>query len=276
MAAEHAVAAHYAHGALEEAILEGLKASGKDISGLVPSDLAPVDEFHMGGRQATEDVAAQLDLKPGMRLIDIGCGLGGASRYFAKAHGCHVTGIDLTEEYVATARALAALVGLEDLVGYEQASALDLPIPDASFDGGYMFHVGMNIADKPALFAEIRRVLKPGAVFAVYDVMAEPGEGEVAYPVAWAGSPATSFLADAAGYRRALEGAGFAVEATRSRRQFALDFFKAMRARTAASGPPPLGLHILMGKEAGVKSANMAANLQRGVIAPTEMIARAV
>ncbi|WP_374570714.1 cyclopropane-fatty-acyl-phospholipid synthase family protein [Phenylobacterium sp.] len=273
---ERSVAAHYAHGALEEAILGGLQAAGKDLAHLVPADLSPVDEFHMGGRQATEDVAAQLDLKPGMRLIDIGCGLGGASRYFAETHGCQVSGVDLTEEYVATARALAALVGLQGKVSYEQASALALPFDDAAFDGGYMFHVGMNIADKPALFAEIRRVLKPGAVFAVYDVMAEPGEGEVAYPVAWASSPATSFLADAAGYRRALENAGFAVDATRSRRAFALEFFKAMRARMAANGPPPLGLHIVMGADAGVKSANMAANLERGVIAPTEIFARAV
>jgi MPBQ/MSBQ methyltransferase len=62
----------------------------------------------------------------------------------------------------------------------------------------------------------------------------------------------------------------------RGRRQFGIEFFRQMRARSAESGPPPLGLHIVMGAEFPRKMANMIAMLEQGLIAPTEMIARAV
>src|SRR5262249_14195136 len=88
MKLEQSVARHYTHGSLEPAILEALAASDKDLDRLAPSDLAPVDEFHIGGRQATADLAAQIDFGAGLHLLDIGCGLGGASRYFAPRRGC--------------------------------------------------------------------------------------------------------------------------------------------------------------------------------------------
>src|ERR1700730_11075790 len=218
MKLEQSVARHYTHGSLGPAILEALTASGKDLDRLAPTDLAPVDEFHIGGRQATADLAAQVGFGAGLHLLDIGCGLGGASRYFAHERGCHVTGIDLTEEYVRVAEALARRVGLENRVSYRNGSVLDLPFPPETFDGAYMLHVGMNIDDKKKAFAEVRRVLKPGGSLAIYDVMRERGEGEVSCPVPWAASPDASFVESAATYRRFLAGAGFAVEKERSRR----------------------------------------------------------
>ena len=138
MESEQAVARHYAHGSLEEAILEALAAAGKDVNHLALKDLAPVDEFHVGGRLATIAFAEQFGLRPGMRLLDIGCGLGGAARYFASEHGCQVSGIDLSGEYVAVANALAARVGLGDRVTCRQGSALELPFAAGSFDAAYM------------------------------------------------------------------------------------------------------------------------------------------
>ena len=277
MELEQSVARHYKHGSLERAILGALAASGKDPDRLAPADLAPVDEFHIGGRQATIDLADQLGVGPDLHLLDVGCGLGGASRYFAHERGCRVTGIDLTEEYVRAAEALARRVGLADRVSYLRGSALDLPFAPGAFDGAYMLHVGMNVEDKARLFAEVRRVLRPGGLFGVYDVMREGGEGDLGFPVPWASSPDTSFVESAAAYRRLLEGAGFAVEKERGRRGFAIEFFRQMRAQAVrGGGPPPLGLHILMGASAPQKAANMMDNLERGLIAPTEIIARAV
>jgi SAM-dependent methyltransferase len=276
MEIEQSVARHYTHGSLERAIFDALSASGKDLDRLAPADLSPVDEFHIGGRQATMDFAAELGIKPGSRLLDIGSGLGGASRYFAEALQCRVTGVDLTDEYVRAAQALAARVGLEKLVAYQQGSALALPFALGSFDGAYMLHVGMNIEDKARLFAGVRRVLKPGGIFGIYDVM-RVGEGELSFPVPWASSPETSFVESAGAYRRLLEGAGFAVEKERNRRAFAVDFFEQLRARAAqAGGPPTLGLNILMGATAPQKVANMIVILEQGLIAPTEIISRAV
>ncbi len=275
MSVEQSIAQHYTHGALERTILDALSAGGKDLDRLSPSDLAPVDEFHIGGRQATIDFAEQLDVRPGMRLLDIGSGLGGASRYFAQNHECRVTGVDLTEEYVRVAEALARRVGLGAVVSYKQGSALSFPFASGAFDGAYMLHVGMNIEDKARLFAEVRRVLVPKGVFGIYDVMRE-GDGALTYPVPWASSAETSFVATAADYRHALAATGFEILKERSRRDFAVAFFQRMRDQAAQGGSPPAGLHILMGADAPRKIANMIGNLEQGLIAPAEVVCRSI
>lgn len=270
---EAEVARHYGAGGLIERIRAGLAALG--VEAARPEDLKPVDEFHIGGVQATEELVGQIALAPGMEVLDIGSGLGGTARHVARASGARVTGLDLTPEYVAAARALSAMVGLGEATRFEAGSALDMPFEDRSFDAALLLHVGMNIPDKRRLFAEARRVLKPGGVFAVYEVM-RTGEGELAFPVPWAMRPETSFLGTPGDYREAARAAGFEVAAERERRAFALDFFARMAERMrAAGGPPPLGIHLLMGDTAPVKIANMVANIQAGRIAPVEMILRA-
>ena len=273
MEIEQAVTRHYTHGSLEEAILNALVAAGKDLNRLTPNDLAPVDEFHIGGRQATVAFAEQFGPRPGMRLLDIGCGLGGAARYFAHEHGCQVSGIDLSGEYVDVANALAARVGLSERVLCQEGSALALPFAPGSFDGAYMFHVGMNIENKLALFAQVRRVLTPSGVFGIYDVM-RLAAGELSYPVPWSSSAEVSFVADAESYRRLLVAAGFEVVKQRSRRDFALEVFAQMKARGAPGAPAPLGLHVVMGANAAQKVKNMIGDISSGLIAPTEMIGR--
>ncbi len=274
MTVEQTIAQHYTHGALEAVILEALRKSGKDPERLDPDDLAPGDEFHIGGREATIAFAEQLSLRPGLRLLDVGSGIGGPARYFAHHRKCHVTGIDLTDEFVRVARGLSQRVGLADKVTFVQGSALELPFPAGSFDGAYMLHVGMNIGDKATLFAQMKRALKPGGFFGIYDVM-RIGPGEIIFPVPWAATEATSFVSDDADYRRLLTDAGFKVVNERERRAFAIEFFAKMRARMAESGPPPLGTHVVMGPDFLQKIGNVVAGLERGVIAPIEMICRA-
>lgn len=270
---EAAVARHYGTSGLIDRIMAGLAALGIEAARL--DDLKPVDEFHIGGVAATEALVGQLVLRPGMEVLDIGSGLGGTARQVARATGAQVTGLDLTEEYVAAARTLSAMVGLAEATRFETGSALAMPFGDARFDAALLLHVGMNIPDKARLFAEARRVLKRGGEFAVYEVM-RTGEGELDFPVPWAESAATSFLATPDEYRAAARAAGFALTAERERRAFALDFFARMRERMkAAGGPPPLGIHLLMGESAPDKIANMVANIEAGRIAPVEMIMRA-
>jgi SAM-dependent methyltransferase len=268
------VTGHYSRGDLLRAILDGLAATGADQTELNPDDLAPVDEFHIGGRQATVELADQLDLRPGLRVLDVGCGMGGASRYLARWFGVRVAGVDLTPEFVEVARELTARCGLDGLVEVQQASGTDLPFPAGTFDAACLLHVGMNIEDKATLFAEIRRVLVPGGRFGLYEVM-RTGDGEVGYPVPWATVAATSFLLDPAGYRRLLGKAGLDVLGERNRRQFALDFSARLRARITQSGPPSLGLHTVFGTDHVAKAANVLDGLRRGVIAPVEMVCRA-
>jgi SAM-dependent methyltransferase len=274
MPVEEDVARHYTSGNLLERIRQGLTAVGCDPDNPGLDDLKPVDEFHIGGVQATRDLLAQINLGPDARLLDLGSGLGGPARFIASTVGCHVTGIDLTEEFVTTARALSELTGLGGRTSFVTGSALDLPFADASFDAATLIHVGMNLPDKPALFDGVARVLRPGGVFAVYDVM-RAGSGELAYPVPWAETPATDFSAPLEAYRVAAEAAGFTIAAERGRRTFALDFFQARQAEAAGQdGPPPLGIHLLTGATGPQKMRNMMNNIEAGAIAPVEMICR--
>lgn len=274
MSIERSVVSHYQHGSLEQALLAAVKtATGKDASGaLAHTDLSAFDEFHIGGRQATIEFSAQIDLPKGAHVLDIGSGLGGPSRFFAAERGWKIDGIDLTPEYVEVATALSRKAGLAANVTYRVANAATLPFADASFDGAYMLHVGMNIPDKKAMFAEVRRVLKPGGLFAIYDVFRE-SDGAFLYPVPWSSQPDTNFIDTAANYKTALAAAGFTIEKERPRRDFAIANAKQARERAAQGNAPPP--QIAMGSTAPQKIANLGKLVADGIAAPRELISRA-
>jgi len=274
MSVETDVAGHYTEGTLEQRILAALRQAGNDPDRLDPDDLAPVDEFHHGGRAATAAFAPRLNLQPGMHLLEIGSGIGGPARYFARHQGCQVTGIDLTEEFVAVARMLTSRLGMDGKISFEQGSALSMPFAAASFDVATLLHVGMNIADKDRLFSEVRRVVKPGGIFGIYDQMRE-ADGELAFPVPWASVPQTSFVETAATYKRLLTDAGFEIVWERSCRDDALASFNQQTGAQPGSGAlPSLGVHITMGPRAVEKVANHRSNTERGLLAPNEIVAR--
>jgi ubiquinone/menaquinone biosynthesis C-methylase UbiE len=274
---EKAVARHYGVADLTERIFKALAAAGIATDRIAPDALAPVDEFHIGGRAATAHAVARMGLAAGDRVIDVGCGIGGATRYIAAAVGCRVTGIDLTLEYIAAARELARRTGLDDRIEYRVGSALEMPFEDRAFDAAITLHVAMNIKDRAGLYREIARVLRAGAVFCVYDVMKGNANGTadaLAFPVPWAETPATSFLTTPQEMQALLVDAGFDVEEVEDRTAIAVDFFRKSLAAAPGAGVPPLGLHILMGPRAREKFHNMLANVESGAIAPTLMIAR--
>lgn len=267
------VSTHYAHGNLLAAIEAGLAAHGVEAKNARVEDLGPVDEFHIGGRIASAHFLDQLDIKPSQTILDVGCGLGGSARFAAKTYGAKLVGLDLTPEYVAAGQTLCDWVGLSDRIELHHGSALSLPFDAAHFDGAFMMHVGMNIQDKQALMAEVSRVLRPGAKFGIYDIV-KTNDEDLIYPVPWATTSETSWLARPEDYRAALDGNGFSVASENNRRAFALEFFKKMKAAgDAADGPPPLGLHILMQQSTAEKIPNMVANLAANRISPVEMIA---
>lgn len=267
------IANHYTHGSLLNTIREGVQKLGKTIDSVHIDDLGPVDEFHIGGRVATESFLDQLDIRAAHHVLDMGCGLGGASRFAVQRYGCRVTGVDLTPEYVETGNVLCTWVGLSDRITLEVADATTLSHPDDAFDRAYMMHVGMNIADKERLASELYRVVRPGGRVGIYDIM-RVGDGELTFPVPWATEPEGSSVASPTAYKAALEGAGFNIVAERNRRDFSLEFFAQLQSKVAsAKGPPALGLHILMGSTAPVKIKNMIENISRNLIAPVEIFA---
>src|SRR5215813_3728429 len=146
MSIESNVASYYTRGRLEDTIVQALTRAGKNLANLSHDDLAALDEFHAGGREATQALAAQMQLHPGLHLLDVGSGIGGPARYFAAEHGCRVTGVDLTEEFVLVSRSLTRWTKLDQAVEFVHASALALPFGTANFDRAYTIHAGMNIA----------------------------------------------------------------------------------------------------------------------------------
>ncbi len=246
---------------------------GNTFDEMTIDDFAAFDEFHVGGRQATEHLIAQLDLSADGHVIDIGCGLGGAARFVADRYGCRVTGIDLTEETVQTGSAINR-GGLDDRIDLRQGSAPASPFEAELFDVGTMIHVGMNIGDKAQLFFGMYRVLRTGALFGIYDIMAL-GDGELVYSVPWADGEVMSRLGTPHEYEEALQSAGFEVVTIVDRRDDALDFLEANGGRLAVDETPsPFGLHMLMGANRSTKARNMMDNLVAGLIAPMEIIAR--
>jgi ubiquinone/menaquinone biosynthesis C-methylase UbiE len=266
------IADHYARGDLVAAIREGLARLGKTEDTVTAKDLAPVDEFHIGGRAATADLARQLALSAADRVLDIGCGLGGPARQIAAQYGCHVSGIDLTRDYVKAGNVLSKWLRLEERVSLQHGNALALPFADGSFTAAYMLHVGMNIADKNALFAEVARVLQAGARFAIFDVM-RTGDGALSYPLPWASTPDANAIVWPRHYRDALSAAGFEIVSDRERRDIALEYFARQRTQVA-EGSPALGVHTLMGARRPDMVRNMSESITAGRIAPVEIIAR--
>jgi SAM-dependent methyltransferase len=275
MSSEAKVAGHYGRGQLEELILAAVAREGKDPENLSAGDLAAVDEFHVGGLEATQELAKHMGLRPGLHLLDVGSGIGGPARYFAAEHGCTVTGIDLTEEFVRVATSLTERTKLDGLAKFRQASALQVPFAPKTFDRAYMIHVGMNIADKSGIFREVRRVLKPAGLFTIFDIL-RAADGPIRYPVPWALGEETSFVAAAKDYRDALESAGFLMERERGHAPFAIEFTERVMARMAQGGPPALGLHLLIGEKAPIMIRNTLAMMKEGILEPVELHARAV
>ncbi|MBL8474129.1 MAG: methyltransferase domain-containing protein [Rhodocyclaceae bacterium] len=271
--AANCVAAHYATGNLIAALRQALQAAGKDPSRLVPADLAPVDEFHVRGREATLELASRARPEAGELVLDVGCGLGGSARHLAQVHGCRVCAVDLTQTYVAAAHTLAQWVGLDSVVHFQCASALALPYAPASFDLVWTEHVQMNIADKRAFYTELLRVLQPGGRLAFHDVFQGAG-GAPHYPVPWAGHAGLSHLIAPAAARDLLESLGAELLDWEDRSEITLEWFRRIVDRQHQSGPPPLGLHILMGESAARKTENLMQSLAANCIRIVQAVVR--
>lgn len=269
---EQVVADHYRVSDLTSNILKGLETLGVDLKSVTINDLSPVDEFHVGGREATDYAISQMSLSNSDYILDVGSGIGGAARVIATQIGCTIAGIDLTPEYVETAIALTQLTGLEDKTNFQVASALNMPFEDDTFDAAISMHVAMNIVDRPTLYKEIARVMKPGATLCLYDVM-KKNEEPLDFPVPWANTAASSHLETPDDMAVLLNNAGFEVGLTDDRTEFANAYFD-RRLAAVAGTPSPLGPHLIMGSSAKDKFKNIRRNINKGRVAPVLMTAR--
>jgi SAM-dependent methyltransferase len=236
------ISRHYERASLVEQLRAGLAARGLGEKRLSAKDLAQLDQFHSRGLAATVELAEALSITEATRIVDIGSGLGGPSRYLAETFGCTVQGVDLSQSFVDAATFLAERSGLEGKVAYRRGNALSLPFPAGAFDLAWTQHVAMNIADRAGLYRETFRVLRPGGHFAIFDVVAA-SQGPLHYPVPWARGPETSFLVTAEEMRAALTEQGFRIVSWTDRTEAGVAWFLAREAeRMQSSAPPVLAL----------------------------------
>ncbi|EPS65842.1 hypothetical protein M569_08933, partial [Genlisea aurea] len=120
-----------------------------------------------GGIDTTREFVAKLDLQPGQKVLDVGCGIGGGDFYMADTYDVHVVGIDLSINMVSFA--LERAIGLNCAVEFEVADCTKKHYPDASFDVIYSRDTILHIHDKPSLFKSFYKWLKPGGKVLISD-----------------------------------------------------------------------------------------------------------
>lgn len=267
------VQSQYAHGSILESINAALADAGVTDQNPTLEDLAPVDGFHIRGREATRELLAGLSLPKSPSVLDVGCGIGGTARYVANDHAARVLGVDLSEEYCHVARELTRRVTLDDRIEFRQGNALDLPAESNTFNLVISEHVQMNVSDKQGYLQEMARVLRPGGVVALYEIFAGP-EDERHFPVPWADGPSVSFLATPDAFRTTIENVGLDLLEWMDVTDEGQAWFEKKLGKVKREGPPPIGIHLLMGSGAKEKMKNVARNLAESRIVIASATAR--
>lgn len=260
---EKKVNEHYSHGKLATAIFNALRTTGK-YQDLTEDDLMPADQFHIGGKSATLELAKLAKVNSKMRILDVGGGIGGPARTLATTYGCRVEVLDLSEEYCKVGEELTIKTGLRDLVTFKHGSALDLPYSHASFDLVWTQHSSMNIADKERLYSEIFRVLTVQGKLAIHEIMA--GENKpVHFPVPWARHPAISYLMQPDKMRELIISKGFSEICWADETKDDMEVFHKIN-ELPASASSPLSLQILLGIDYKEMMLNQLKNLEESRI----------
>ncbi|RLA41628.1 MAG: SAM-dependent methyltransferase [Gammaproteobacteria bacterium] len=263
---------YYSPNNLYDKIIRGIDEIGIDLSTITLDDLQPADEFHIRGDIATKELIKLSKFTPDMRILDVGCGVGGSTRRLSHETGCYVIGIDLSDEYIETAERLTQLLNMQERVKFQAASALELPFDDNTFDGAWSIQMNMNIEDKPRLLKEVYRVLKPGGRAILYEVCGNKNT-PVYFPVPWAQDSSMSFLVPPEPFRDIINSAGFDIEVWNDKTDLAQQAFSHMTEPKGESNLPELGVHLLVGNDIQTKAYNLHRNLDEERVSLIETVA---
>lgn len=248
---------------LFESILEKLQEQGIVI--VTRKDISGVDEYHVRGAEVSLELAREAGFAKNTKVIDIGCGIGGPCRMLAEEYGCIVTGVDITEEFVRTARLLSGLTGLDELTSFVRADALHLPFADAVFDVAWTQHVQMNIENKSTFYAEMKRVLAGGGRFIYYDIF-KRNDQPLYFPVPWADEASLNFLMTVQELDEILIQLGFKKISTTDQTEKAKEFLTLLLDKMAKGNISRVALSLVIGISAKQKFENLLRSLQEGRI----------
>ena len=275
------ITAHYGSDNLGKKIFDALGRAGKDIASLQLKDLSVIDQLHTGGHLATLDLARRAGLSKGMMLMDAGCGIGGSSRLLAHHFHCTVTGVDLVTSFVDVAKELSRCTATADqkaggteLPTFICGSILETGLPNEAFDVVWCQHTLMNIRDKSAAFAEFKRILKPGGLMVLHEIVRGTNAG-LHLPVPWADRPEISFLLPRQELEAFILEAGFVPQFMEDRTDQAKLWWEKVKSatlKTADAPPRPLGPHIVFGNNGRLFGQTMTRNLHEACIGLIEGI----
>jgi len=247
---------HYGKVDIFKNIIKQLEHNNIDTNNLTCQDLDSFDQFHIGGKLATKELAQFAQLPEGMKILDIGCGIGGPARTLAFEFKCDVVGVDLTEEYVKAGKKLTELIGISNRIKFHQGDATNLSFDSNQFDYVWLQHITMNIEEKLKLFKEIKRMLKDDGKLVFYEII-KGNDEPISYPVFWSATEELSFLINEKMYRKALEDAGLKEEKWEDKSSFAIDWFQSMLDQMKVDGPPKLGLKVIVADDVPIKAQNI-------------------
>ncbi len=270
---EKKVEDHYRSDDLIDRIKRALEATGKDPERLEVKDLSIIDQLHTGGHLATLELAEKCQLKPDMMILDAGCGIGGTSRLLKKTVQCTVFGMDLVDIFIDVARQLTAACGMDESIRFETGDILSSPFQDKLFDCVWCQHILMNIADKEGAFKEFHRVLKPGGMLVLHEVVKGANE-PVHLPVPWADSLSISFLEPWNQLESALKKSGFIHQSYQDVTDKAILWWERVKSAGAEikRDSRPLGPHLIFGENGWQFGNTMTANIKENRIRVIEAI----
>lgn len=257
---KNSVINQYTRENIYETIVQKLHEQGVEKNEITRGHISSVDEFHIKGAEVSLEIAKEAELSKELKVLDVGCGIGGPARMIADVFGCSVTGVDLTNEFIRSARLLSQLVGLSEKTEFVTADATELPFENKTFDVVWTQHAQMNIKEKEKLYSEIHRVLKKGGRFIYYDIFSSENE-DLKFPLPWADESSISFLIKLNDFGKLMKETGFKELLRKDRTSESIDFFETVFENNKKEGSPKIGLNIFMTEQTSFKLSNLLKNL---------------
>lgn len=270
----NALASHYQQQNLDDHIRHALKTAINDQKDFDPNIIAAVDQFHIGGLQATNDMLALADFSAEDKVLDIGCGIGGPARNIAQQCDTQVIGLDLSFDYCMAADIISAQLNMSRQTGFVQANAVHLPFAESSFNGIWTQHVTMNIENKNLFFSEFSRILKPAGKLVMYEVTGQQNiTNSIIYPLPWSVDGSYSFIQNEETYRDLIESNGLRVSHFENVTSIALNSVTKLLSRLQQNRVQKPNLSLLLGKHYQTMMMNLAQALDDESLSVIQIVA---